>query len=112
MGRKPREPGNLTLDPVTAYARRGPKEGRWYWQAIRREGGKQITVWTGWGRAQDIQTRSPAHDRQSERDLAALPTSSARPDLACCLSNAPVRPACREALIRRRTSAPGSAVRE
>ncbi len=48
MGRKPRRPGNLTLDPVTAYARRGPREGRWYWQAVRREGGMQITVWTGW----------------------------------------------------------------
>ena len=54
MGRKPRKPAKLKLDPVTAYPRRGPREGRWYWQAVRREGGKQITVWTGWGTRDEV----------------------------------------------------------
>jgi len=61
MPRKPRKPAALKLDPVTAYPRRGPKDGRWYWQAVRREGGKQITVWTGWATRDD-----------ARRTLAAL----------------------------------------
>jgi integrase len=77
MARKPRKPSNFTMDPVTAYARRGPKDGRWYWQAIRREAGKQITVWTGWATRDD-----------ARRTLAALVAEAGIPQASAARSTA------------------------
>jgi len=51
----PRKPKNLTIGSVHARPIRGPKDGRWYWQAERYADGGSSTCWTGWGTVLEVE---------------------------------------------------------
>ncbi len=54
-----RRPATIQLDRVKCRVIRGPREGRWYWQAVVYENAGQRTVWTGWAtRADAVQELS------------------------------------------------------
>lgn len=49
MARRPKTP-KVTVGKVRARAdrRRGQRDGRWYWRAVRYDQGREIAVWSGW----------------------------------------------------------------
>lgn len=50
-------PKSFSLDQIKCRVLRDPKASdpsRWYWQAVRYEGGVQVHVWAGWATAEEV----------------------------------------------------------
>jgi integrase len=61
MARKPKRPeklrvGDVIARPIRPRGKRGPDDGRWYWQArvFKARGKSGDTVWTGWGTPPEV----------------------------------------------------------
>lgn len=53
----PTKPAAFSVGPVKVRAMRGPHKTdprSWYWQALRYDGPAQLSLWTGWGRPDDV----------------------------------------------------------